>query len=131
MIDVEMGNNTMAKLCGLHTKKYILHPLQNSFNIALVLFLCPEPMEKIIQLSESTKNKILTAEGVLLLLCVIVPSVNLLCQVRRSRIMGSSTSLCTTKQCFQYVSLMVMPSCTLSRMCLIRSHNMQLVGSWW
>nr|XP_040022131.1 B-cell antigen receptor complex-associated protein alpha chain [Gasterosteus aculeatus aculeatus] len=42
-----------------------------------------KPMEKIIQLSESTKNKILTAEGVLLLLCVIVPSVNLLCQSRR------------------------------------------------
>ncbi|XP_012737378.2 B-cell antigen receptor complex-associated protein alpha chain [Fundulus heteroclitus] len=37
-----------------------------------------KPMEKTINLSEKTKNKILTAEGVLLLLCVIIPSVSLL-----------------------------------------------------
>ncbi|XP_068426590.1 B-cell antigen receptor complex-associated protein alpha chain [Clinocottus analis] len=37
-----------------------------------------KPMDKTINLSESTKNKILTAEGVLLILCVIVPSVTLL-----------------------------------------------------
>ncbi|KAM4567547.1 B-cell antigen receptor complex-associated protein alpha chain [Fundulus diaphanus] len=37
-----------------------------------------KPMEKTINLSEQTKNKILTAEGVLLLLCVIIPSVSLL-----------------------------------------------------
>ncbi|XP_033979824.1 B-cell antigen receptor complex-associated protein alpha chain [Trematomus bernacchii] len=37
-----------------------------------------KPMEKSINLSESTKNKILTAEGVLLLLCVLLPSISLL-----------------------------------------------------
>ncbi|XP_047216476.1 B-cell antigen receptor complex-associated protein alpha chain [Girardinichthys multiradiatus] len=36
------------------------------------------PMEKTLNLSESTKNKILTAEGVLLLLCVVIPSASLL-----------------------------------------------------
>uniref|UniRef100_A0A3Q2GKC1 CD79a molecule, immunoglobulin-associated alpha n=1 Tax=Cyprinodon variegatus TaxID=28743 RepID=A0A3Q2GKC1_CYPVA len=39
-----------------------------------------KPMEKTINLSESTKNKILTVEGVLLLLCVIIPSASLLLQ---------------------------------------------------
>lgn len=43
-----------------------------------------EPLEKIINLSESTKNKILTAEGFLLLLCVLLPAATLICQVRRS-----------------------------------------------
>ncbi|XP_070768719.1 B-cell antigen receptor complex-associated protein alpha chain [Enoplosus armatus] len=42
-----------------------------------------KPIEKTINLSESTKNKILTAEGILLLLCVIVPSATLLCQSKR------------------------------------------------
>uniref|UniRef100_A0A3B5MPZ2 CD79a molecule, immunoglobulin-associated alpha n=1 Tax=Xiphophorus couchianus TaxID=32473 RepID=A0A3B5MPZ2_9TELE len=37
-----------------------------------------KPIEKTISLSESTKNKILTAEGVLLLLCVVIPSASLL-----------------------------------------------------
>ncbi|PWA20598.1 hypothetical protein CCH79_00011586, partial [Gambusia affinis] len=37
-----------------------------------------KPIEKTINLSESTKNKILTAEGVLLLLCVVIPSASLL-----------------------------------------------------
>uniref|UniRef100_A0AAV2MB69 Uncharacterized protein n=1 Tax=Knipowitschia caucasica TaxID=637954 RepID=A0AAV2MB69_KNICA len=37
-----------------------------------------KPLEKTIQLSESVKNGILTAEGVLLLLCVLLPSVTLL-----------------------------------------------------
>ncbi|XP_078108625.1 B-cell antigen receptor complex-associated protein alpha chain [Sander vitreus] len=42
-----------------------------------------KPMEKTINLSESTKNKILIAEGVILLLCVLVPSVALLLQSKR------------------------------------------------
>uniref|UniRef100_A0A3Q3WXN2 Ig-like domain-containing protein n=1 Tax=Mola mola TaxID=94237 RepID=A0A3Q3WXN2_MOLML len=41
-----------------------------------------EPMEKTINLCEKTKNKILTAEGILLLLCVLLPATALLCQVR-------------------------------------------------
>lgn len=40
-------------------------------------------LEKTIDLKESTKNKILTAEGVLLLLCVLVPSVTLLFKSKR------------------------------------------------
>lgn len=43
-------------------------------------------MEKTINLSESTKNKILTVEGVLLLLCVIIPSASLLLQVRKQKV---------------------------------------------
>ncbi|XP_034410378.1 B-cell antigen receptor complex-associated protein alpha chain [Cyclopterus lumpus] len=42
-----------------------------------------KPMEKTINLSESTKNKILTAEGFLLILCVIVPSLTLLFKSKR------------------------------------------------
>ncbi|XP_031708966.1 B-cell antigen receptor complex-associated protein alpha chain [Anarrhichthys ocellatus] len=42
-----------------------------------------QPMKKTINLSESTKNRILTAEGVLLLLCVLMPSVTLLCKSKR------------------------------------------------
>ncbi|KAK2844819.1 hypothetical protein Q5P01_011478 [Channa striata] len=41
------------------------------------------PLQKTINLSESTKNKILTAEGVLLLLCVLLPSVTLLFKSKR------------------------------------------------
>ncbi|XP_068592581.1 B-cell antigen receptor complex-associated protein alpha chain [Cebidichthys violaceus] len=42
-----------------------------------------KPMKKTINLSESTKNQILTAEGVLLLLCVLVPSSILLRKSKR------------------------------------------------
>ncbi|XP_075965584.1 B-cell antigen receptor complex-associated protein alpha chain [Anarhichas minor] len=42
-----------------------------------------QPMKKTINLSESTKNRILTAEGVLLLLCVLMPSLTLLCKSKR------------------------------------------------
>ncbi|KAK9514065.1 hypothetical protein VZT92_027554 [Zoarces viviparus] len=42
-----------------------------------------QPMKKTLNLSESTKNRILTAEGVLLLLCVLMPSVTLLCKSKR------------------------------------------------
>lgn len=42
-----------------------------------------KPLQKIINLSEGTKNAILTAEGVLLLLCVMVPSATLLCKSKR------------------------------------------------
>ncbi|XP_023119503.2 B-cell antigen receptor complex-associated protein alpha chain [Amphiprion ocellaris] len=37
-----------------------------------------KPLDKTIDLKESTKNKILTAEGILLLMCVLVPSATLL-----------------------------------------------------
>lgn len=52
--------------------------------VCFTLTICLEPLEKTISLRESTKNKILTAEGILLLLCVIVPSASLIFQVRRS-----------------------------------------------
>nr|QPF15777.1 Cd79a protein [Diceratias pileatus] len=42
-----------------------------------------KPLEKIINLSENTKNKILTAEGLLLLLCVLLPATSLLYQSKR------------------------------------------------
>ncbi|XP_036929666.1 B-cell antigen receptor complex-associated protein alpha chain isoform X2 [Acanthopagrus latus] len=42
-----------------------------------------EPLEKTINLSEITKNKILTAEGILLLLCVLLPASTLLCQSKK------------------------------------------------
>ncbi|XP_028282181.1 B-cell antigen receptor complex-associated protein alpha chain [Parambassis ranga] len=42
-----------------------------------------QPMKKTINLSESTKNNILTAEGVLLLLCVLLPSFTLLLKSKR------------------------------------------------
>ncbi|XP_068995124.1 B-cell antigen receptor complex-associated protein alpha chain [Embiotoca jacksoni] len=42
-----------------------------------------KPLRKTINLSESTKNKILTAEGFLLLLCVLVPCATLLSKSKR------------------------------------------------
>nr|QPF15780.1 Cd79a protein [Ceratias holboelli] len=42
-----------------------------------------KPLEKTINLSEDTKNKILTAEGILLLLCVLLPATSLLYQSKR------------------------------------------------
>ncbi|XP_034029415.1 B-cell antigen receptor complex-associated protein alpha chain-like [Thalassophryne amazonica] len=42
-----------------------------------------ESQEKILNFSESTKNKILTAEGILLFLCVILPSTALLFQSKK------------------------------------------------
>ncbi|XP_039973624.1 B-cell antigen receptor complex-associated protein alpha chain [Xiphias gladius] len=42
-----------------------------------------KPLDKTLNLSESTKNKILTAEGILLLLCVILPSATLLCKSKK------------------------------------------------
>ncbi|TNN89215.1 B-cell antigen receptor complex-associated protein alpha chain [Liparis tanakae] len=44
-----------------------------------------KPTEKMIKLSESTKNQILPAEGVLLIRCVLVPSVTLLFKVTKSQ----------------------------------------------
>ncbi|XP_035018725.1 B-cell antigen receptor complex-associated protein alpha chain [Hippoglossus stenolepis] len=42
-----------------------------------------EPLEKKLNLSESTKNKILTVEGVLLFLCVLLPSAALFCKSKK------------------------------------------------
>ncbi|XP_073341774.1 B-cell antigen receptor complex-associated protein alpha chain [Pagrus major] len=42
-----------------------------------------KPLEKTINLSEKTKNKILAAEGILLLLCVLLPATTLLCQSKK------------------------------------------------
>ncbi|XP_071400351.1 B-cell antigen receptor complex-associated protein alpha chain [Centroberyx affinis] len=42
-----------------------------------------KPMEKTINISESTKNKILTAQGILLMLCVLLPSATLLCKSKK------------------------------------------------
>ncbi|XP_034553077.1 B-cell antigen receptor complex-associated protein alpha chain [Notolabrus celidotus] len=42
-----------------------------------------KPLGKAIDIKESTKNKILTAEGVLLFLCVILPAATLLFQSKR------------------------------------------------
>lgn len=42
-----------------------------------------KPLEKTINLSENTKNNILKAEGVILLLCVLLPSANLLLKSKK------------------------------------------------
>ncbi|GLD72109.1 B-cell antigen receptor complex-associated protein alpha chain [Lates japonicus] len=42
-----------------------------------------KPLEKTLNFSESTKNGILTAEGILLLLCVVLPSATLLCKSKK------------------------------------------------
>ncbi|XP_060906231.1 B-cell antigen receptor complex-associated protein alpha chain [Labrus mixtus] len=42
-----------------------------------------KPLEKTIDLNESTKNKILMAEGVLLLFCVLLPAATLIFQSKR------------------------------------------------
>uniref|UniRef100_A0A3B4WB39 CD79a molecule, immunoglobulin-associated alpha n=1 Tax=Seriola lalandi dorsalis TaxID=1841481 RepID=A0A3B4WB39_SERLL len=53
-------------------------------------------LKKTINLRESTKNKILTAEGVLLLLCVVLPSTTLLFKVRQSHLDGLNLDDCCT-----------------------------------
>ncbi|XP_008322193.2 B-cell antigen receptor complex-associated protein alpha chain [Cynoglossus semilaevis] len=42
-----------------------------------------QPLKKRINLKETTKNSILTAEGILLLLCVLLPSATLLCKSKK------------------------------------------------
>nr|AJG39040.1 B-cell antigen receptor complex-associated protein alpha chain [Lutjanus sanguineus] len=42
-----------------------------------------KPLEKTINITENSKNKILTAEGILLFLCVILPAATLLCQSKK------------------------------------------------
>ncbi|XP_065116808.1 B-cell antigen receptor complex-associated protein alpha chain [Paramisgurnus dabryanus] len=42
-----------------------------------------KPLQKTLNLSESVKNSIITAEGVLLLLCVLIPGTMLLCKSKR------------------------------------------------
>ncbi|XP_076593642.1 B-cell antigen receptor complex-associated protein alpha chain [Chaetodon auriga] len=42
-----------------------------------------KPLEKTIKLSENTKNKILTAEGILLFLCVLLPAATLICKSKK------------------------------------------------
>uniref|UniRef100_A0A668AG12 CD79a molecule, immunoglobulin-associated alpha n=1 Tax=Myripristis murdjan TaxID=586833 RepID=A0A668AG12_9TELE len=42
-----------------------------------------KPLEKTIDISENNKNRILTAEGILLVLCVLLPSASLFCQSKR------------------------------------------------
>lgn len=56
-------------------------------------------MYKTINLSENTKNKILTAEGILLLLCVLLPSATLLFKVR-SHIIMIMIAICKTELLF-------------------------------
>lgn len=41
------------------------------------------PVKKILNISEKLKNNILTAQGILLLLCVLLPGAKLLCKVTR------------------------------------------------
>ncbi|XP_026140724.1 B-cell antigen receptor complex-associated protein alpha chain [Carassius auratus] len=41
------------------------------------------PLQKTLNLSESVKNSIITAEGVLLLMCVLIPGTMLLCKSKR------------------------------------------------
>lgn len=55
------------------------HGLRQSFLL--------EPLQKTLNLSESVKNSIITAEGVLLLLCVLIPGTMLLCKVRYADLM--------------------------------------------
>ncbi|XP_016301268.1 B-cell antigen receptor complex-associated protein alpha chain-like [Sinocyclocheilus anshuiensis] len=42
-----------------------------------------KPLQKTLNLSESVKNSIITAEGVLLLMCVLIPGTMLLCKSKR------------------------------------------------
>lgn len=75
---------------------FFLH-LFNEFHVFMslfdtcILFEYLEPMEKTINLSESTKNAILITEGILLFLCVMGPSFLLLFKVRNS---SCNTFLC-------------------------------------
>ncbi|XP_070691577.1 B-cell antigen receptor complex-associated protein alpha chain [Pempheris klunzingeri] len=65
--------------CTLNTTRNSVHRTHGTY------LLVYKPMEKTINLSESTKNKILIAEGLLLLLCVMLPSATLLCQSKRNK----------------------------------------------
>ncbi|XP_044064720.1 B-cell antigen receptor complex-associated protein alpha chain [Siniperca chuatsi] len=92
---VHIGNTkAVDKSCGILTLKQVslndsglYQCWLNGSDVELhthgTYLLVYKPLDKTINLSESTKNKILTAEGILLLLCVILPSANLLCQSKR------------------------------------------------
>ncbi|KAM8870467.1 B-cell antigen receptor complex-associated protein alpha chain [Spinachia spinachia] len=64
-----------------------------------------KPMEKTINVSESTKNTILTVEGVLLLICVLVPSANLLRQSRRLHELEKKKALKEEENIYQGLNL--------------------------
>ncbi|XP_054636801.1 B-cell antigen receptor complex-associated protein alpha chain isoform X2 [Dunckerocampus dactyliophorus] len=51
-----------------------------------------EPLEKTINLSEKTKNDILIAEGLLLFLCILVPSVTLLLKSKKLHALQKTTA---------------------------------------
>uniref|UniRef100_A0A8B9H3Y8 CD79a molecule, immunoglobulin-associated alpha n=1 Tax=Astyanax mexicanus TaxID=7994 RepID=A0A8B9H3Y8_ASTMX len=70
--------NVSVKDRGLY--RCALHHTNSSFSVHtpgtfLQVF---EPMEKVLDISESWKNSIITAEGVLLLLCVLIPGTMLI-----------------------------------------------------
>lgn len=50
-------------------------------------------MEKILNISEDAKNQILTAQGILLLLCVLLPGGRLLCKSREMRVLTRKKSM--------------------------------------
>lgn len=52
------------------------------------------PLEKTLNLSEGVKNSIITVEGVLLLMCVLIPGTMLLCKVRAMFNDDDSVYLC-------------------------------------
>ncbi|KAG7469260.1 hypothetical protein MATL_G00126940 [Megalops atlanticus] len=62
----------------------LTHPSLRSKVVTYGTFLqVYKPMEKYLNFSEDTKNKILTAEGILLLLCVLLPGILLLRKTKR------------------------------------------------
>ncbi|XP_035527509.1 B-cell antigen receptor complex-associated protein alpha chain isoform X2 [Morone saxatilis] len=64
-----------------------------------------KPMKKAINLSENTKNKILTAEGILLLLCVLLPSVTLLRQSKKLKELERKKSMKEEENIYQGLNL--------------------------
>ncbi|XP_041799400.1 B-cell antigen receptor complex-associated protein alpha chain [Chelmon rostratus] len=69
-------NDTGLYLCWLNNSNI------NLFTYGTYLHVY-KPLEKTLNLSENTKNKILTAEGILLFLCVLLPAATLICQSKK------------------------------------------------
>ncbi|XP_054477830.1 B-cell antigen receptor complex-associated protein alpha chain [Anoplopoma fimbria] len=64
-----------------------------------------KPMEKTINLSEKTKNRILTAQGILLLLCVLVPSLIILFKSKRLYVLEKKKSVKEEENIYQGLNL--------------------------
>ncbi|XP_043116205.1 B-cell antigen receptor complex-associated protein alpha chain [Puntigrus tetrazona] len=69
-------NDTGLYQCKLHSNSFHIYTHGTFLQVY-------KPLEKTLNLSERVKNSIITAEGVLLLMCVLIPGTAMLCKTKK------------------------------------------------